>query len=339
FVPMPLVLSSDDSHDLIGEPNAVKAATRQYWTKLYDHDPPPNIPKPWIDTKSVHLRALLRKGNARPAPGPDEWEKWVVKNLSDNSLALVLQLINFIVMNSRFPGNIKDTTLAMFHKRGLRTNLSNWRGIFLSNFIANCPISWLNSLLTPYVAKHRILPDTQVATQQDVQTRDLMSYLASIKDQMKGFDYLSPEGMYDAIRAYGLPQEIIDIDKASQSDVRCFIRTAHGITDPITISGVNKQGAPMSVLKSTLTTSMGHHYLNDILANDPDALIVTTASFKKADPHLSDDHLKLRVAMTEATDDSFLFAKSLPSLRRNTLAMERFQFAYGWLTQWTKTVV
>ncbi|KAJ7146761.1 hypothetical protein C8R44DRAFT_827281 [Mycena epipterygia] len=169
----------------------------------------------------------------------------------------------------------------MFHKRGLRTNLSNWRGIFLSNFIANCPISWLNSLLTPYVAKLRILPNTQVATQQDVQMRDLMSYLAGIKtwvarhkenvyaikrDQMKGFDYLSPEGI------------------------------------------------------------------------DADALIITTVSFKRADPHLPDDRLKLHVAMTEATDNSYLFARSLKSLRRNTLEMERFQFAYGWLTQWSKTV-
>lgn len=41
--------------------------------------------------------------------------------------------------------------------------------------------------------------------------------------------------------------------------------------------------------------------------------------------------------MTEATDDSYLFSKSLESLRRNVLDMERFQFAYGWLTQWSKT--
>ncbi|KAJ7694633.1 hypothetical protein B0H17DRAFT_931520 [Mycena rosella] len=241
----------------------------------------------------------------------------------------------------------------MFHKRGLQTDLSNWHGIFLSNFLANCPITWLNLLLTPYVAKHRILPDTQVTTQQDVQTRDLMSYLAGIKcwaarqkkpvyaikrDQMKGFDYLSPEGMYDAVCAYGLPSQIIDIDHASQTDVKCFIQTAYGTTEPIIITGVNKQGGPMLPLKSTLTTSLGHHYLNDLLSTNPNALIITTSTLKKADPHLPDDHLKLHVAMTEATDDSYIFAKSLQSLRRNTLEMEQFQFAYSWLTQWTKTL-
>ncbi|KAJ6607833.1 hypothetical protein B0H10DRAFT_1817044 [Mycena sp. CBHHK59/15] len=227
----------------------------------------------------------------------------------------------------------------MFHKRGLQTDLANWRGIFLSNFLANCPITWLNSLLTTYVAKHRILPDTQVVTQQDVQTRDLISYLAGIKcwatrhkepvyaikrDQMKGFNYLSPKGMYDAVRAYGLPHEIIDIDRESQTNVKCFVRTAYGNTEPITISGVNKQGGPMSPLKLTLTTSLGHHYLNDLLSTNPDTLIITTSAFNKADPHLLNDQLRLHVAMTEATDDSYLFARSLPLLRRNTLEMEYF---------------
>ncbi|KAJ7189347.1 hypothetical protein GGX14DRAFT_580783 [Mycena pura] len=83
---------------------------------------------------------------------------------------------------------------------------------------------------------------------------------------MKGFDYLSPQGMYDAVTAYGLPSSIIDLDRAAQTDTKCFIRTAHGLTEPITITGVTKQGGSLSPVKSTLTTSLGHHYLNDINA-------------------------------------------------------------------------
>ncbi|KAK0504528.1 hypothetical protein EDD18DRAFT_1343302 [Armillaria luteobubalina] len=43
--------------------------------------------------------------------------------------------------------------------------------------------------------------------------------------------------------------------------------------------------------------------------------------------------------MAEATDNSFVFANSLMGLQYFCLSMERFQFAYGWLTQWTKTLV
>jgi len=137
-------------------------------------------------------------------------------------------------------------------------------------------MTWLNQRLIHYTAEKSILPDTQVAAQPGVQTRDLMSYLAGIKcwanrhkqpvytiqrDQMKGFDYLSPDGFYDTIRAYGLPDEIIKLDTAAQDQVRCFIHTAYGATSLITISGVSKQGGPASPLKSTFTTSMGHYYL------------------------------------------------------------------------------
>ena len=42
--------------------------------------------------------------------------------------------------------------------------------------------------------------------------------------------------------------------------------------------------------------------------------------------------------MVEATDDSIIFARDLKTLQMFTLIMERFQYAYGWLTSWKKTV-
>jgi hypothetical protein len=52
--------------------------------------------------------ALLQKGMPRPAPGTDQWEKWLIKSLPDKALKIVLKLHNYIVINSRFPGDLKD---------------------------------------------------------------------------------------------------------------------------------------------------------------------------------------------------------------------------------------
>ena len=68
-----------------------------------------------------------------------------MKSLSDDTLQLV-DLHNYEVMNADFPGDVKDMTCTMFHKRNLRTDLANWRGIMLSNFIANSPMTWLTNL-------------------------------------------------------------------------------------------------------------------------------------------------------------------------------------------------
>ena len=364
----------DSPEKLICDPEGVKTTTREYFTRLYNHSRVPELPKPWLMTPSVvnvrdrveddpfvwpkkatlaDFRALLQRGNSRHLPGPDRWEKWIIKSLSDDALALVLDLHNYQVMNSRFPGDVKDMWLTMFHKRGVCTNLSNWRGLLLSNVLANSPMAWLNCCLIQYSSEKGILPDMQVAAQPGVQTRDLMSFLAGVKcwanrhkepvyalkhDQKKGFNYLAPEGFHDTVHSYGLLQSIIDIDRAAHKETRCFIQTAYGITVPIVVSDVNKQGGPLSPLKSTFTTSLGHYYLNDLMRNDPDALIISSSTHKRNDPHLKDDGNYLMVAMVEATDDSFLFSRSLPSLRRNTLAMERFQYVYGWMTQWSKSM-
>jgi hypothetical protein len=154
---------------------------------------------------------------------------------------------------------------------------------------------------------------------------------------MKGFDYLSPEGFYDAIRAYGLPPSIIDLDQASQAEVNCSIRTAYGATDQIIIKGLTKQGGPMSPMKSALTTSLGHRYLIDLAKGNPGALRIQSISARAGDPHLPDDRTSALVDMVEAMDDSLLFAIRLPTLQSYTYEMDRFQYAYGWQTQWNKT--
>jgi len=97
---MPTALVSHDGDTLVTDPELIKSVTRDYWSKLYMQQNTPNVPKPWLSTPSVtdvrkrveaepfqwpvpsniaDFRAMLRRGNHRPAPGPDEWEKWCIK--------------------------------------------------------------------------------------------------------------------------------------------------------------------------------------------------------------------------------------------------------------------
>ena len=199
-----------------------------------------------------------------------------------------------------------------------------------------------------------IIPETQVATQPGVQTHDLMSFLGGLKtwshhtktslyllkrDQKKGFDYLAPQGFYDACIAYDSPQAVADLDHVAQSSIRCFPHMAFGIADPIVVNGVTKQGGPMSPFKATITTSLGHRYLDDLASVDPDCVVIQSTSKMVNNPHLPDDAASLCFTMAEATDDSYIAALTFPALRRFTLAMEHFQFVYGWLTSWEKTTL
>ncbi|KAI0372496.1 hypothetical protein BV20DRAFT_925147, partial [Pilatotrama ljubarskyi] len=340
---------------LLTDPSGVKDATTRYFSTLFSRTPRVPSQKPWMTTPSIQrireqtalspftwprlltladLRTLLRKGNPRPAPGPDLWEKWCVKTLSDGALSLVLDLVNYEISTSHFPESVKPAIMSTIFKRGARTDLANYRGITCSNLIKNLPFAWLNQLLATYATRHGILPETQVATQPGVQARDLLSFLS----QRKGFDRLEPEGFYDAVHAYGLPQTLIDLDKSAQDRVSYQVKTAYGLTEPFIVSGVTQQGGPFSPLKSTLTTSMVNHWLNDVLAPE-DCLTFASRQSKLGKPHVPDDELHLQTRMVEAMDDSILLMPSLTALQTAALHADRFQAAYGWETNWTKSLL
>ncbi|OSD05171.1 hypothetical protein PYCCODRAFT_1362579, partial [Trametes coccinea BRFM310] len=308
--PPAALLSPAGDSTFVTDPEGLKQATVQYFERLFQRTPRKTSSKPWMDTPAIQqirgrtsdhpfqwprplslneFRALLRKGNPRPSPGPDLWEKWCVKALSDAALSLVLDLINYEI----------------------------------------------------------------IATQPGVQARDLTSFLAQIdayahrhnltlfvlrRDQRKGFDRLEPEGFYDAVRAYGLPPTLIDLDRSAQDSVPYQVKTAHGLTQPFVLSGITQQGGPFSPLKSTLTTSMVTYWLEDL--SPPDGLLhISTYQSRASRPHIPDDDLSLATQMCEAMDDSLILRTSLKATQSAALLAERFQAAYGWETNWIKSLL
>ena len=150
---------------------------------------------------------------------------------------------------------------------------------------------------------------------------------------------LEPQGFYDAITAYGLPQSIIDLDRSSQMDVPYRIKTAYGFTDNFSVDGVTKQGGSLSPLKCVLTTSLCNHWLSDLHSSFTGALQISSTNHVHQTPHTPQDNLTLQPSMIEAMDDSLLLYSSLPTLLTMSRHAERFQATYGWETEWRKSVL
>ena len=60
-------------------------------------------------------------------------------------------------------------------------------------------------------------------------------------------------------------------------------------------SGVTKQGGPLSPRKSTLATSLGHHWLNDLARDHPEALVISTGQARRGLPHTPPDDLQVPI--------------------------------------------
>jgi len=147
-LPLALTPFPDSQPDLVVTgPEEVKSTTVSYFQKLYHRTTRTHQHKPWLSSPSVvdiraatsshpfqwpvllslkDLRALLSRGNSRPTPGPDGWEKWFLRYLSDGALSIVLKLVNHILSHSHVPDCIKPTNLSTIHKRGPNTYLFNY---------------------------------------------------------------------------------------------------------------------------------------------------------------------------------------------------------------------
>jgi hypothetical protein len=95
----------------------------------------------------------------------------------------------------------------------------------------------------------------------------------------------------------------------------------------------------MSLFKAAITTDLGHHYLDNLASLDPGCVIIQSTSKMVNNSHLPDNAASLHFTMAKATDDSDIAALTFPALRCFVLAMEYFQFVYGWLTSWEKTTL
>ncbi|KAG7095167.1 hypothetical protein E1B28_005946 [Marasmius oreades] len=180
---------------------AVKGEMVAYFKHLFHHEEQSPNTKPWLSSPSLvavrnrtalhpfkwpkplstsDLCLILHHGKACPSPGPDQWEKWWFKSLDDSGLQPLLNIVNYIITHSHFPASIKLTYLSIIHKRGSTTSMKNYRGICCHNLIVQTACAWLNFYLTKDLAKHKVIPHTQVATQPSVQGRELLSFLAQL---------------------------------------------------------------------------------------------------------------------------------------------------------------
>ncbi|PPQ63162.1 hypothetical protein CVT24_005802 [Panaeolus cyanescens] len=370
-LPMALTPCSDSDPDfIITGPEAVKNTTTSYFQSLYHRTPRVIHDKPWMRSPSISsiktasltnplqwpvpltlsdLKRLLRKGNSRPTPGPDGWEKWFLKNLSDPTLLLLLRLLNYVIMSSHFPDCVKETNISTIFKRGSPSDLSNYRGIACSNIILNLVFAWLNDRLCPYLTASHIIPPCQVATQTATQGRDLISYISQVekwasrtktplyvlqRDQKKGFDMLEPQGFYDAIEAYGLPSSIIDLDRSSQERVPYRVKTAYGFTPSFVVNGVTKQGGSLSPIKCTLTTSLCSRWIYDLSQNSIGFLHMSS-NYAAHHPGIP----TVPSSVVEAMDDTLMMTTNLDLLKTCALRADRFQATYGWETSWPKSTL
>lgn len=364
----------DGSQKMAVNPEARRVAWDEHFQSLYHRHPPnASADRPWMASTASEkmkertagdnnfswprmatvdtLRVLLIRGNPKPAPGPDGWERWALRRTNDRFLALIIDLLNYTVRTNHFPERVKGNWIVPLPKpKDDLSDLKNWRGIVHANCLFQIITSWFSTDFQAWVWDRGLLAPTQVATQQGVQISDLTAFLEHIdasaaltktsvlaikRDHVKGFDYLGEQAYLDSLAFFGVNPLVAQFEKARTTDITLRVRSSDGPgRTTIVTNGQTKQGDPLSPLKYTLVMSMFYHWvlLDRRCAKHLVTLTTITAAHNRY--HLPADKHQLKLLSVEAMDDSILFAPSWPALRELVSLSETFQHAYGIETAW-----
>lgn len=347
-----------------------------HFKKVLQRPAPPTQPKPWMLTSGPlaegspdkggedfvwprplslpALRGVLGKGNPRPSPGPDGWEKWALRNASDEFLQIVIALANYIITHSYFPEQLKEAFITPRFKRGDFTDPKNYRGIAHSNLLYNIVSTWFGTSLRDHVWRKGLLNPTQISGQAGVQPGDALSLLEQLdvclsaneetafvlkRDHVQGYDQLHASAFEDALEYFGFNPAVTAFERARIGQCRMRVKSHDGVSsESFVTSGQTKQGDAPSSLRYTLSTSLLYWWWKRSPALDCHFPRIRTRNGKSGRFHFDNEkRLDILIRLIEATDDSLLLARSLSSLREITKLAEQFQMAYGIETNWTDT--
>lgn len=365
----PIIKDPDNGNKILSEPTQYLDALRRHCQNLYVRQEPPHTTKPWLDTTksrsfrddapkspliwpqyidSTALKTLLHKGNQKPAPGPEDWEKWALTKSGDDWLTTMSTLVNYCIKHNYFAPPLKRNYIIMIYKKGDTIDANNYRGIALAVTLQTVLASWFLSKIQEYANAKGLIPPSQIATQPQTRVSDLSNLLSSLdglaksqntqwlalkRDQKKGFDYVHHSAFTDAVRFFGLPDSIISFDKARNDNVELRVKVRNKTSDPIFTSGLTKQGDAFSPLKYVLMTAMATWWLEEKYPLYG-MKVNTNRDTTDRRSGIVTECPNIMIKILSSTDDTILLAKDSKQLQSMTYDMEWFQGAYNMETNW-----
>ena len=201
----------------------------------------------------------LRRTN-NTAPGPDSIRYAVLKHF-DKSAHILTSIFNCVQRLHYIPTTWRESNTILIHKKGDKTDVSNWRPISLSNTIAKLHSAVLAGRLGTWsVQTGRITPaqkgfmpvdgcsEHNFVLQSILQEsrRSKKEVAIAWLDLTNAFGSIPHETIFAALKWAGLNDNAINTIRLLYDGCQTTIKSTEGPTEPIQIESGVKQGCPLS---------------------------------------------------------------------------------------------
>jgi hypothetical protein len=175
-------LVKDERGDLLADPHKILNRWKNYFCELLNvygacgvrqaeiHTAEPLVPEPSASEVEVAIGKLKRF----KSPGVDQIPAEIIQAGGETLRSEVHKLIK-LVWNKELPHQWKESTVVPIHKKGDKTDCSNYRAV--SSLSTSCKIlsNILLARLTPYA--HGIIGDYQCGFRRNRSTTDQIFYV------------------------------------------------------------------------------------------------------------------------------------------------------------------
>jgi hypothetical protein len=218
------------------------------------------------DFTAQEVRKRLRRcGNTAPGPDGIRYSVWKKFDKGGNVLSTVFNCVKRL---GAIPGSWTKSATVLIHKKGDRSDISNWRPISMSNTITKIYSSLLAERLRNWAARNQRISPSQKGFMPVDGCAEHNFILQSIVvdarrnrkqcciawlDLTNAFGSVPHNTIFTALRWAGLNDEAIETIRSLYDSNTTTIRSKTGPTAEIKIKAGFKQGCPLSPVIFNLT--------------------------------------------------------------------------------------
>lgn len=154
---------------------------------------------------SYEVKNILNNLNNNSAPGVDGYTALFFKQIGDNVILPIVHIINCSITNSTVPDELKVARIVPIHKKGDKTDFTNYRPISIVGILAKILEKIIKNQLLEYLEREKIIFTGQYGFRKKLGTEDALidinNYLHSKRDTKKKIliSFLDLEKAFDSI--------------------------------------------------------------------------------------------------------------------------------------------
>jgi sorting nexin-29 len=217
----------------------------------------PLIPGP----SRIEVEIAIAKLKKYKSPGSDQTTAELIQSRGEMLLSVIHKLINALWNKEELPDQWKEFIIVAFHKKGDKTDCSNYRGISLLSTSHNVISIILLSGLVPYIDE--VIGDHQCWIRRNRSTTDQIFCIRQILEKKweynetihqlfidfkKAYDSVRREILYNILIERGVPMKLVRFIKMCLIETYNEVRIAKHLSDNFPVQNGLKQGDALSPL-------------------------------------------------------------------------------------------